>query len=276
MTVNTPETKHMLAALLQKIGLSEKEEIIYTALLTQGKASPGELAKKTKLKRGITYVVLNSLVKKGLISMFEENKKTHFQIENPRRLLDLIEQHKQEVDTLEHSFKYLLPKLISQFKLAIDKPTIRFFEGQEGIKEVFDDIYGPKETPDEVIYGCVDFETADTAVPGYIGKKLIPKRIKNKIMAHSFIANSPAAQEAHAQDTSSYRKSVLLDKSEFPMPAEIDVYEDKIAMLSFEKSEFIGILIENAAFAESLRSIFKLAHQLKSSKPIPAVEKQSA
>ena len=46
------------------------------------------------------------------------------------------------------------------------------------------------------------------------------------------------------------------------MPAEIDIYEDKIAMLSFNKDDFTGLVIENKAFAQTLRSIFKIGFDL--------------
>jgi sugar-specific transcriptional regulator TrmB len=259
MTVKIPETQDMIDTLLPKLGFSDKEVAVYMFLLGKGKATPGMVSKDTGLKRGITYFVLYSLEKRGLVSMYEKGKKTWFQIENPRRLLDMVREQKEEVQTLEHSVKFMLPKLVSQFKIAIDKPTVRYFEGEEGLKEVFEDIYGPK---DDIVWGCVDLEKGEDAVPDYIVQKLVPKRIKNKLMAHTFFGDSPAAETLHENDASSYRKSVLVDKVAYPLPAEIDIYEDKIAMLSFEKGEFIGLLIENQAFAETLRSIFKLAHDL--------------
>ena len=52
-----------------------------------------------------------------------------------------------------------------------------------------------------------------------------------------------------------------MDKKTYPLPAEIDVYEDKVAMLSFAKGQFVGLLIQNKDIATSLKTIFKLAFQ---------------
>ena len=54
-----------------------------------------------------------------------------------------------------------------------------------------------------------------------------------------------------------------MNKSTDPLPAEIDVYEDKIALLSFTKGKFVGILIQNQDIATSLKTIFKLAFDAK-------------
>ncbi len=263
MNVKKDQTEPVYEQLFTQLGLSDKEAIVYKVLLEQGKAPANQIITTSKLKRGITYFVLKSLTEKGLISSYEHNKKLYFQIEHPSRLLDLVKAKKEETQTLEHTLKFLLPKLTSQFKIAIDKPTVRYFEGEEGIKEVFEDIYGPKDEP---VYGCVDLESGEDAVPDYIVKKLVPKRIKNKLMALTFFGNSPAAQKLQQNDTNSYRESFLLDKEEYPMPAEIDVYQDRVALLSFKKGEFLGLLIENEDFAQSLRSIFKLAHNLMKEK----------
>ena len=63
------------------------------------------------------------------------------------------------------------------------------------------------------------------------------------------------------RDKKQLRESVLLDKKTYPLPAEIDVYEDKVAMLSFAKGQFVGLLIQNKDIATSLKTIFKLAFQ---------------
>ncbi len=85
-------------------------------------------------------------------------------------------------------------------------------------------------------------------------------------MALTFFGDSPVAKELQKNDATSYRESFLLDKEEYPMPAEIDIYQDRVAMLSFKKGEFLGLVIENEDFAQSLRSIFKLAHNLMKEK----------
>jgi hypothetical protein len=170
--------------------------------------------------------------------------------------MTIIEGRQKEVTIAGGLARDLIPNLTSQYNLSIGKPTVSYFEGEEGLKSVFRDIYAPKKTP---VYGCVDLEAADSTFPAYIRKSLIPLRVRNKLFAYSFVANSPQAHAIQIEDANQLRMSVLLNKTEYPIPAEIDIYEDKIALLSFEKGKFIGMIIQNQVFATTLLSIFKLA-----------------
>lgn len=254
--MKTPNWEKTLESLFENIGLTEKEAKVYRVILDLGTAKAVEIIEKSGFKRGITYLVLYNLEKDGLITSFKKEKKTYFRVKSPQRLVELLEKHERKIKQVKGGLGAVMPKLISQYKLSIGKPTIRYFEGEEGIHEVFEDIYAPKK---DVVLGCVDLEITDKAFPSHVIEKLIPKRIKNQVKAFSFVADSPKAKEVAKKDKLHLRKTILLDKKKYPLPAEIDVYEDKIAMLSFTKGEFIGLLIENRDFAQSLRSIFKLA-----------------
>ena len=167
----------------------------------------------------------------------------------------LIEARKKDATIAGELAADLLPRLNRQYTLAVGKPTIRYFEGEEGIHDVFMDIYSPKKEP---VWGCVDLEVAGKAFPEHITKTLIPLRVKHNVFANSLVADSPAGRAIQSEDSKHLRKTVLVNKKTHPLPAEIDVYEDKIAMLSFEKGKFVGILIQNQAFATTLKSVFSL------------------
>jgi sugar-specific transcriptional regulator TrmB len=261
MTITTRD--EMLDSLFHSIGFSDKEAAIYRVLLEKGQATAGEIIKASGLKRGITYAILYSFEEKGLIRIIKNQKKILFALESPQKLLDLVSMRKQEVDSAENSLKYYMPKLMSEYKLSIGKPTVRYYEGMDGIKEVFEDIYAPKKKP---VYGCVDLEIMHTVFPAHALKKLIPKRVHNKLVAYTFFGDSEEARALAEKDKEHLRQTICVNKKEYPMPAEIDVYDDKVAMLSFAKNDFVGLIVENPEFAESLRSIFKLAFEKKTNK----------
>jgi len=212
-----------------------------------------ELAKKSGIKRSTVYALLEDMKSEHLVALFEKGKIIFVRPEPPERLQSLIDARVRNVGIAQELSRDMQTSLTRQYHLSIGKPTIRYFEGEEGLKEIFNDIYAPKNVP---VYGCVDLETADQAFPQYVARELIPLRLKHKLFACSLLADSPEARMIAERDEEQLRKTILLDKKAFPVPAEIDVYEDKIAMLSFEKGQFIGIIIQNEAFAKSLRSIF--------------------
>lgn len=248
----------MYDSVLEKSGLKKGEAVIYDLLIRQGEMPANKIVSDTTYKRGMVYKHLEDLEHKGLVTTTTKNKKTYFRAEHPQRLLEEIEYKLQEAQMQKISMEAVLPKMSEEYVLQETRPAVIHQEGIEGIKRVFNDIYAPKEEP---VYGCVDLEKSDKAVPGHVVKKLIPLRIKNKVFAKTFLADSPSAQKVKAKDTESLRESVLLDKKKYPLPAEIDVYEDKVALLSFDKEAFSGVLIENKDIATSLKTIFKLAFE---------------
>jgi len=241
---------------LTQLGLSKEESQLYLALLDKGAQSATQLAQATSVKRTYVYSVIEGLISKGLVKQEKSGRSTTFIPLSPDTLLDLAETRKLQVEQAKIGLETILPQLKTLYSHAEEKPLVTYFEGTEGIKKVFKDIYRPKDEP---VYGCVDLEKSDEAVPGHIIDKLIPLRIENNVKAISFIAESKTAREVQSKDSQSLRESQLLDKDNYPLPAEIDVYEDKIAMLSFEKGKFVGVLIQNQALATSLKSIFKKA-----------------
>ena len=74
----------MLEKYLQDIGLNEKESKVYLALLAVDNSSVLDLSKKTELNRSTTYVVLETLAKKGLVSETTVGKKLTIKQNRPR------------------------------------------------------------------------------------------------------------------------------------------------------------------------------------------------
>lgn len=257
MSINQSLEK-TLDTLLMDAGLSEKESKVYRILLEKGTLKAGEIIKLSGLKKGIAYNILYKLAKEGLITQFDKEKKLTFQVTDPEKLHAYVDRKKQAINNVVHRIEEMLPQMKSQYKLAVGKPTIQYFEGVEGIKAVFEDIYAKKEKTN-IVWGCGDLDRADIAIPDHVVKYLVPKRIRNKLLAMSFFTDGSVGRLLHENDVKQVRKSILIDPKEYPLPAEIDVYDDKIALLSFKKGEFIGMIIQNQEFATTLKNIFRLA-----------------
>ena len=71
---------------LNYLGLNEKEAKVYLAALELGKSSVQNIAKKADVNRATTYVVIEALIKRGLMSSANENKKQYFIAEAPEKL----------------------------------------------------------------------------------------------------------------------------------------------------------------------------------------------
>lgn len=257
-----PRSDERLELLFRQAGLTEKQAKIYRLLLEVGEERAASLAVKSGIKRSNTYALLEDLVTTKLASKVEKDGVWYYRPEPPTRVLEIIAGHEKNLAAAKSLAHDLVPQLTTQWKRAIDRPTVRHVEGEEGLYQVFEDIYQPGK---KEIHGCVDLEVVGDVFPKHITHELIPRRVKYGMKAWAILGDSPAAREVVSKDKEQIRTSVLFDKTKYPLPAEIEVYEDKIAMMSFARGEFVGLIIENRDFATTLRSIFRYIFDNKSS-----------
>lgn len=249
-----PIPDERLEFLFRHAGLSEKQAKLYRLLLMDGEARPSTLSKKSGIKRGNVYALLKDLSFRGLVTEVEKEKVTYFRPEPPEKLVSIIEAREKEIAIAITLARDMIPKLAGQYRMAVNKPTVTYLEGEEGLRRVFEDIYTPDK---KEIHGALDIEASNEVFPEFITRDLIPRRIRYKIKAWALLGKSQATEDLAKNDERQLRTTILFDKQRYPLPAEIEVYEDKIAMMSFAKGEFIGLIIENHDFATSLHSIFR-------------------
>lgn len=231
---------------LQKFGLDEKEAKAYMAALEIGEGTVGRLAAKSGIKRTTLYDVIESLKRKGLLSIVRRSKQTVYMAEDPRVLRGSLEEKQQ---TLEK----MLPELLSIANFLDNKPTIRYFEGDEGIKEVYKDTL---KYPDQEMLAWVSDEAwafDEEFLFGYY----LPQRIAKKIWVRAIAPDRPHMREYKNADEKSLRRTKLTSSEQFPLMVEIDLYgKNTIAVMAF--AEKIGLIIESEKIYKTLKSIFEM------------------
>src|SRR3989338_10227979 len=115
---------------LKNIGLKGSEIKVYLYLLENGVSTPPQIAKSTKIARTNTYHIVRALEEKGLIEQHKKRKRFVYLPTDPAALLRTLERRREIVEQL-------LPDLRALHKIQKNKPSIRFFEGTEQIKEIF-------------------------------------------------------------------------------------------------------------------------------------------
>ena len=85
---------------LQKLGLNEKEAIVYLALLELGTVGSSKIINKTGLHGQYVYASLWVLERKGLVSHVIERGRKKFSAKNPKTLVRLIDEQKHLADEL--------------------------------------------------------------------------------------------------------------------------------------------------------------------------------
>ncbi|HPN96217.1 MAG TPA: helix-turn-helix domain-containing protein [Candidatus Moranbacteria bacterium] len=242
----------MLEQELQKLGLSDKEARIYLASLQLGKSPVQEIAEQAKVNRGTAYDIIRSLMNKGLMSSFDQGKKTYFTAESPERLSSLIKIQGEELKLKEKEFSKYLPELRSMYGSADNKPKVKYYEGREGILAIQEECLKVKT---KNIYGITCLDTVANLFPEtfkYYSPKRISKGIQSKVIYTTI--NVPPLN--HEDDKISLREMKHIPHEEFPFSIDITIFDNKVAFRSLNEEKPGGVIIEDKQIAESMVAIF--------------------
>lgn len=235
---------------LQNLGLSEKEAKVYTTSLELGPDTAQNLAKQSGINRATTYVQIESLKEKGLMSEFEKGKKTFYVAESPNRLKNLLGTIEKELELKKSEVTSILPGLISMFEGMGERPKVRFFEGLEGARAMHQDLL---TTKDKVTQGFLYLDDLFSSFPDY-QKDFTQYRIKKKITSH-IIYTQKGGPRTDAVSKKELRTAKFIDHKKFPISATIIIYDDKVAISTY-KAAPTGVIIENKHIAETVKAIF--------------------
>jgi len=236
---------------LQEIGLSEKEASVYIALLELGKDTAQNIAKKSGVNRATTYFTIETLMKKGLASASNEGKKQYFFPEDPSTLSKLLEEEKARLEHKERHIKTLVRELDNLNVTKIDKPIVKYYIGKEGVQKMVHEYSNPKEKNSRIIYAQ---DLIDKLFTREEQEDFRSRALRHKIEIQALYTCSD--QDYISQKTA---RSVLLDKKQYPLEADIAIFDNKIRITSLKDA--IGIIIENSSITNTLKSVFDLAYK---------------
>ncbi len=230
--------------ILTNLGLSKKEAQLYLAALEVGEAPASKIASRAKLNRVTAYEILDKLAQKGFVSFSTKQGTKHYAATDP----DLIH---NEFTRKNADFERVLPQL-HRIHGKTKHPRIRYYEGIEAIKTVYQDTLTAKTE----ILNYADSKSLREFWPDY-DQEYVQKRIDKKIYLRGIAPLDEYGEKVAGTDA--YREIRLVEKGPFSFKNEINIYDNKVSIISFGKDELIAMVIESDAIAETQRAIFMMA-----------------
>lgn len=244
---------------LIEFGLSDKEAKVYLALLELEVATVTEISKTANIKRSSTYVVLESLKEKGLVSMSEDKKVQNYVAISPDMLLLEAQNRAKEAEDIKHKIKNIVPGLKALHKDTKERPMIKVYEGKPG---VMNSISESLECEEKLIRTCSSFENwinEDSDFREFMSE-YVKKRHTLGVKMYSIHPDTDIAKEFADIDYSQFDKTVLIPKAKYKFPAELAIWDNKIGYVSPDKKGF-AMTIESEEIAEMMKNIFDLAFE---------------
>lgn len=231
---------------LEEIGLSGKKAEVYLAVLELGGAPVSRIAKKANIKRTTAYDILFDLQKDGLISQTVAKNTKLFIGEDPMKI-------KRDLERKEKLFDEILPQLKSIHNIQGTKPKILFFEGADGMKELYEDTL---HYQGELLALGSDDSVKALGVDWVLS--YIKRRVEKGIYCRTLAVESKIFDEHFmSKDQEQLRATKYLNAKKYPFSIEINIYgHQKVFLLSAKDS--IGVIIESFEIHNTLKAMFNM------------------
>lgn len=235
---------------LATLGLNEKEIRVYKAVLQEGIANPSSVSKQADVKRSTTYVVLEDLEEKGFVFQVPKESKKRYRARPPEVVFEQKEKEFKQA-------KETLPELKALADEGDSKPHVLFFEGEDGIREVFNyklDEMAGKELPN---FMCtMDEET----VKRFDNFMEYNNRLQELNISERGISpidpSLPAIEEHRQMDDAFDREVIELPLEKYNSQVSMEIGDDWVKIYDFANLQ--ALIVENEAITQTLEQIFDL------------------
>jgi len=240
---------------LGQLGLTKIQVKVYLALLQLKEATIQEIVDKSKIKRTTVYHSLNILVTRNLATFVDKGWHRQYFAENPKKVLFTFRERQDDLKQQEKEFLQVLPDLASLYTTKITQPKVAYYDGIEGIKQLYEDTLITLKKNDEILAYVADYEIPE--LEAYMHDYVL-RRAKKGIKARGIAENKPGIKEFTKENKKQLRTTKLVNEGQFNLENEINIYADKVIIIAFKPEPF-GVLIESKAIANTQRAIFEMA-----------------
>ncbi len=234
---------------LTELGLRESEINVYLYLLKQGVSTPPQIAKGTGIARPNCYKILQSLKEKGLIEEQKKDKRKAYLASDPIALVQTLERRKQAMDKM-------LPDLRALYTTQKNKPEIRFYDGFEQVKQIFEQTLSAKE-----VLGITSTKKLFSLAPKFFEK--YQKEIQKKGIFFKDILSYESGKDIGPKVKERLKglyEFKALPKKHEDISTDILIWNDNVALFVMEEPIF-GTVLTNKHLADTFRIIFELSYQ---------------
>ena len=245
----------MLEQALKDIGLSDKEVQVYLTALKLGSQPVSVIAKNAHMNRTTTYVILKKLLVKGLMSKYLKGDGLYFTPTAPENLKVYVDRKKKELETAKENIETLMPEFQKIMKYSPESKNIRFFEGIDGIKALYDHTLEVGERVDEYLFHY----DSDLPVMWDFWDVYIARRVEKNIPLRLIAAEDDTSIWAKQNDKDLLRETRILPAEKLPYGHNlILIFGDYYGYISYADGVYGGALIQDKHLADAERSIFQL------------------
>lgn len=235
--------------LLEEIGLTRGEIVVYTTLLKLGETTTGKIIEEAQISSGKIYEILEKLMKKGLASYILKDKTKYFSAASPNRILDYVHEREEQLKQKKEELKREIPLLLDLERASIKKQEIRLFKGMKGFQTAIFEALDAL-TPEDEVLGMGILSTKGVAY-NTLWKRWHAQRVKRKIKCRIIFSDRLTDYFKYFRKMPHTKVRVFKGIT----PAAVDVMGNRVLILTHGKEPSV-LSITNDEIVQSFTTFF--------------------
>jgi HTH-type transcriptional regulator, sugar sensing transcriptional regulator len=231
---------------LSSLGLTAGEARVYLTLLKAGPSKVGAIVRDSRVSYSKIYDVLERLAAKGLVSHITIGKVRHFSAAEPYRLHDYIQKKEDVLQSQKDVIGKIIPGLM-KFAGTGKRNSAEIFVGLKGIRTAYEVLLNDGSRSDVLRYFYPFDDYHEIASPFYGRLHLFQKQKK---VEQRGIGTTRFEKSRHYREL----KDVNMRFVPFPLPGTIDIFRDRVLIVSWDSAT--GILVSSKEIADHFKQYF--------------------
>lgn len=249
-----------LKVFLTEFGLSEREIVLYLALLKTGPNTIMNLARETGIKRSTTHNNVEELIKKGLVSQTNYGERRMVVAEPPNKLDILLSQKRWAVSKMEEK----LPDVVNIINALVPEAqkntevAVRYYEGANEIQNIYRNVLTSNA---KQVYSFINTDSYFDIFPEThkIFKEYLDKN-KDAVIYEIAVGKKSESLDLDQaiKDLGDRCKTKFVQRNENTQNFDFVVYGTTVVMIQISEETPLGIVIESETIANGLVVMHKL------------------
>lgn len=252
--------QNVIRSYFAKLGLEPEIADIYLSLHSHGPQNISELSRSSRVERTRIYRLIDQLLASNLIEVESHYKRGIIKAAPIANLRILITEKEQELKNLQDELG-MIEQVLGRNSLSSPTTRVQFYQGREGIRQMFWNELNAKTEIVGYIYHIIDEPNGKKFMERYWDEFHARKLHMRLISGDAFLQSWKDADATFGQGYSQRASDVdyhYISPDIFPVTHACEIYDNVVMYCNWKDNELFGIEIYNQEIADAQRAMFDM------------------
>jgi sugar-specific transcriptional regulator TrmB len=245
--------KEKVVAYLKHLDITGEQSVAYLVLLQQGPQTVLALSRNLKTGRTKLYPLLEDLATKQLITVHERHYGTSYEAQSPDALAFLVQEKIQLAEKMRSNLPAIQHALSTFQHTSPSTSKIIEYRGVDGLKQMNFNLTKAKKE-----FRVFEIESLSGHLGARFAEKLHEAWAEKHIASYDLTNNPTWKLTTQIETYQTLAKVRYINPKLFRIEFETYIYNNCVALLSYEKDDIFGVEVYNKKLARQQIQLFDL------------------